>query len=1373
MPVALVGIGSACALYGLVGALLCLAGWAFDIRRLTDWLGDGISIQPNTAVIAAAAVLGVIALNLRYTLPGLLLGLLPLLIGLTAIFQQVSNIDLGFNSALMFGRQWGSAATTIPGLMGLPAAVSWTLIGTSVLLLLVADTKAAVHFRRRLRTVASFLAVASLLMGLLPITGYIYGAQSLYTLPRYTAIAFPTASIIVTTSIAILCCLGDVDPVRLFVEKTAAGSMVRRVAPALVVLPLVFGLLRLEGEKAGLYDPAFGTAMRTIGEIVAFMLLLWWTARAVHRQEAVSNQIQAEVIENRVELLRLADAMPQVVWIGDSAGRVHYYNRRAEDFGGIEQLGESLFDWQPGIHPDDLDATREAWAIAAADATTYTQEHRILMADGSYRWHLSRAVPVFDADGQTQRWYGTATDIHDLKLAQESSQRAKERLRLAVEASKLGVWEGNPEKGEVFWDARTREMFGLGPDEPVVADDHVWPLIPAEEHAIMRIARQRAFDPNGPGIYDVEHRVNLPDGTVRWIHNVGRVVFEGEGKDRKAVLLRGTSADVTERKQEETRVALLARLGDLIRTSGEQQELLYNVAKAVGETFNAKRCLFNEIDLEHGVETVHRDYFAGLPSVAGVHDINEYSPVTSGEMVRGRTIVNLDSKLDPRTASLYEEVYEPAGERSYVAVPLLRGGIWVASLWISDDKPRIWTDAEVRTLESIGERTWLAVERLRNEVAQRELNARFLLAQKAGRIGVWDWNTKTQQMFWSETMWEIYGREPTPTVDPELWRDYLHPNDRERLLSNFETFVKSSDDRYTDDFRIARPDGSIRWVQVDAEMIRDENGAPVTVNGVNVDITDRKEIEEKLRTNETRLRLITNAVPVLISYVDAEQRYTYVNSRYSEWFNKPVDQIQGKTVRQLVGPAAYKLVKPRLEQALAGEEVTYEETLNFGAAGRRFVSVSYVPDKGLNGETLGFYGLVHDLTEVKRSQELLRSSEERLGMMVDAATDYAILTTDLEGLIRTWNTGAEMIFGYKADEIVGHSVEKLYSNDDVARGDVLTEMREARQNDRTSGERWMVRHDGSRFYASGSMMSLYVDTALDGYAKIVSDLTEKQRYAETLALANDELESRVASRTEELARSNEALMREIQEKELAEQQRIFLLRKLVSSQEEERKRIARDIHDQLGQRLTALRLKIASLREVVAEYPDIAQRIERLAEISAKLDGEVSFLAWELRPSALDDLGFVNAIGEFVGEWSRHTDIEAEFHSNLLPGVRLDREVESHLYRVTQEALNNISKHADATWVTVLLESRGENLILIVEDDGVGFDADSLGARDASGGLGLVGMGERAGIINGELEIESGTGQGTTIFLKVPFIPYYSPESDNSLVEDRENPQPA
>ncbi|MEO6656117.1 MAG: CHASE3 domain-containing protein, partial [Pyrinomonadaceae bacterium] len=156
--------------------------------------------------------------------------------------------------------------------------------------------------------------------------------------------------------------------------------------------------------------------------------------------------------------------------------------------------------------------------------------------------------------------------------------------------------------------------------------------------------------------------------------------------------------DITSRKHDESRIALLARLGEITRTVEEPEELLVAVANAVGMNFGAQRCLFNEIDLDNDLETVHRDYFRNVKSVSGKHKISEYSSITSAEMQAGRTVVNRDSQTDPRTAEFYEKTYAVAGERSYVAVPLMRGGQWVASLWVSDDQPRNWSDEDVRLL---------------------------------------------------------------------------------------------------------------------------------------------------------------------------------------------------------------------------------------------------------------------------------------------------------------------------------------------------------------------------------------------------------------------------------------------------------------------------------------------------------------------------------------------------------------------------------------------------------------------------------------------------------------------------------------------------
>ncbi|MFN2500802.1 MAG: PAS domain S-box protein [Pyrinomonadaceae bacterium] len=658
-----------------------------------------------------------------------------------------------------------------------------------------------------------------------------------------------------------------------------------------------------------------------------------------------------------------------------------------------------------------------------------------------------------------------------------------------------------------------------------------------------------------------------------------------------------------------------------------------------------------------------------------------------------------------------------------------------------------------------GERLVMAIvrdvtERKRNEDALRESEERRKLAQEAGNVGIWDWNILTDKTYWSETMWDFYGEQPTDlNPDETYWKDHIHFNDRDRVLTHIRDVVASDALEYHDEFRILTKDGSVRWLEALAKISRDDDGRAIRMYGVNLDITERKAAEEVRRISEHQLRLITDTVPALISYVDREKRFRFVNQRYTDWFGGQKQDFVGKKVEEVTGTATYAAIEPKIDEALSGKEVTSETMLSFAKAGERYVRLSYVPDIGLDGQVNGFFALISDLTDLKLSQELLKSSEDRIKLMVESLADYAIFGMDIEGRVESWNNGAEMIFGYSADEITGQSFDILFTPEDVKRSIPFKEMKTARQKGKASDERWHVRKDGTRFFASGVTMPLYVGSALAGYAKIASDLTERKRHAEELQRAHDELEIRVQARTKELAESNIALVQEMEEREIAERQRIDLLRRLVSSQEFERRRLARDLHDQLGQRLTALRLKIASLKVACEGHHDIGSRVQRLQEISERLDSEVSFLAWELRPSALDDLGLADSIGAFVHEWSKHHEILADFHSSGLLRDRINRDTETHLYRITQEALNNIAKHAEANHVTVLLEKRENAIILIIEDNGKGFDADHEIVPIESGkGLGLVGMRERASLIGGNVEIESAPGSGATIFVRVPNV---------------------
>jgi signal transduction histidine kinase len=206
------------------------------------------------------------------------------------------------------------------------------------------------------------------------------------------------------------------------------------------------------------------------------------------------------------------------------------------------------------------------------------------------------------------------------------------------------------------------------------------------------------------------------------------------------------------------------------------------------------------------------------------------------------------------------------------------------------------------------------------------------------------------------------------------------------------------------------------------------------------------------------------------------------------------------------------------------------------------------------------------------------------------------------------------------------------------------------------------------------------------------------------------------------------------------------LQRLIEAQEDERKRIARDLHDELGQQLSVLRIQLESAKKL-CEDEEVCDKIDEIQLIAQSIDKGIDFLAWELRPAALDDLGLIAAIGNYLKQWSQHSGIKAELLDSSLKKVRLAPTVETNIYRIVQEALNNIYKHAKAKSVEVILEKRDDLIVLIVADDGKGFNIKDI--KNRSKGIGLIGMKERAELMGGTLEIESAAGKGTTIYVRI------------------------
>jgi PAS domain S-box-containing protein len=391
-----------------------------------------------------------------------------------------------------------------------------------------------------------------------------------------------------------------------------------------------------------------------------------------------------------------------------------------------------------------------------------------------------------------------------------------------------------------------------------------------------------------------------------------------------------------------------------------------------------------------------------------------------------------------------------------------------------------------------------------------------------------------------------------------------------------------------------------------------------------------------------------------------------------------------------------------------------------------------------------------DITDRKHTENQLQWSESRHRLIVESVTDYAIFTTDAAGVIDTWNPAAARVFGYADLEALGRSASMLFTREDRERGVPDEEMRRADREGRAADERWHLRRDGSKFFASGVIAPLR-DAAgtVTGFVKIARDLTERKRREDELWQAHADLGARVQERTQQLKTANRALDTEHGERRQAEEQVRSLLRRLVTIQEDERRRLSRDLHDQLGQHLAGLGLKLDALAKRGAR--GLNAGVEDVRRTIGQLDNDLDLIAWELRPAVLDDLGLVVTLDNFVRDWSKEFRIAAEFHSRGLESFRLPLEIETNLYRIVQEALNNVYKHARAHRVGVILERRDDQAVLIVEDDGVGFDPTETDVADRER-IGLVGIRERAAIIGSTLEVETAPGRGTTIFVRFPLL---------------------
>jgi chemotaxis family two-component system sensor kinase Cph1 len=270
---------------------------------------------------------------------------------------------------------------------------------------------------------------------------------------------------------------------------------------------------------------------------------------------------------------------------------------------------------------------------------------------------------------------------------------------------------------------------------------------------------------------------------------------------------------------------------------------------------------------------------------------------------------------------------------------------------------------------------------------------------------------------------------------------------------------------------------------------------------------------------------------------------------------------------------------------------------------------------------------------------------------------------------------------------------------------------------------------------------------------VLRRIDQSARGREVVRQQQEELTNELDRRLDEWRTTAEALKRETLRRAVLEEELSQVLRRTVADQEAERLRIARELHDTLGQSLTLLQLGLEELGAIAADNDTFHHRLASLKTLTSEFCRDINRLAWEIRPTALDDLGIQTAIRILLETWSERCGIQYDLHLTL-NGKRLVPEIETTLYRVLQEALTNVVRHADASRVGVVLGATEGLVTMIIEDDGHGFLSDTVDLRNLPPKrLGLLGIRERVALVDGRIEVESSPGAGTTLFIRIPLRP--------------------
>jgi PAS domain S-box-containing protein len=828
-------------------------------------------------------------------------------------------------------------------------------------------------------------------------------------------------------------------------------------------------------------------------------------------------------------------------------------------------------------------------------------------------------------------------------------------------------------------------------------------------------------------VFETRHR--RKDGSVFDVEVCATTVRIGREQ-----LFFAVARDITERKRvgralderlrfETLLTELSAAFANLVTTEVDRE--IDQWLQTLTEFLGVDRASFFQFE-EDGTK-LYRSHSYTVPGIEPLPQspagMKEQFPWITEQLRRG-VIVKWSRIPDdmPEEAAKEKEYAAKLGVKSGLNIPVLMDGSVICAIsFTSIVAYRDWPDAMVARLRLVGEIFAAALERKRAEAALRESEERFRQIAENLQDVIYMADSKVERLLYVNPAYEqIWGASAASLYqDVRAFMEPIHPDDREIVARVLQEQKEAK--CVTVEYRIIRPDGAIHWIRDRSFPVRNAEGEVYRIAGVAGDISESKQREDQLRQSEKQLAEAQHIANVgswnwdlqsnAASWSDELYRIFGVDRQA---FNPAYEEF----VAEFVHPEDRALVRGVVESCLKTQQpfsLYYRIIRPDG--GQRFIHArgNIVSDE--HGNPIRAFGTAQDVTERKQTEEALREAEQKYRDIFENAGEGIFQSTP-DGRYIAANPALARMYRFTSPEELIHSLQDISRQvyvDSTRRDEFKRQIEE--QGAVRGFEEEVFCKDGSRLWISvNARVVRDGQGAIRYYEGTVQDITERKAAAKELEEANNQLR--------------------------------LLSRRLFDAHEEERRHLARELHDEIGQALTAAKINLQS----VAGNGGNAD-IPRLRETIAILDrllGQVRQISLDLRPSMLDDLGLVPALRSLLDQQGRRASIEVRFFAEDIP-EKLDPEIQTTCFRIAQEAITNTVRHAHARRIDLDLRRDDGNLRVMIRDDGGGFDAASVEGHTV--GLGLIGIKERAALVGGRVQIISSPKKGTAVKISLPLHP--------------------